>query len=116
MAQSRDRIGRFAGSGGVSYGNRSDRDSDIRSAKRQTGKLNRESRALQARVSRLEAKAPSARVSSAKAGIASARAKKAKATKKLSASRSRMAELKVQLAASQARLGGKSATKRGARI
>jgi valyl-tRNA synthetase len=109
MAQSRDRIGRFAGSGGVSYGNRSDRDSDIRSAKRQTGKLNRESRALQARVSRLEAKAPSARVSSA-------RAKKAKATKKLSASRSRMAELKVQLAASQARLGGKSATKRGARI
>ena len=115
MAQRRDRLGRFASSGGVTYGNRSDRDSDKRAAKRETNKLNKEQKTLEAKITKLKASAPSAKVASAKAGLAGARAKKAEATAKLKASQGRMAELKAQLAASQARLGGKSATKRGAR-
>ena len=43
----RDRSGRFAG-GGVTYGNRSDRNSDRRWAKRETAKLNKEQKALEA--------------------------------------------------------------------
>ena len=115
MAQRRDRIGRFAGGGGVTYGNRSDRDSDRRAAKRETSKLNKEQAAAQQKLGKLKASAPSAKVASAQAGLAGARAKKAAATEKLTASNGRMAELKVRLAASKARLGGKSATKRGAR-
>jgi len=115
MAQRRDRIGRFASSGGVTYGNRSDRDSDRRAAKRETNTLNKKQKILQAKVARLKASAPDAKVASAQAGLVGARAKKAEATAKLKASQSRLAELKAQLTASQARLGGKSATKRGSR-
>ena len=115
MAQRRDKNGRFAGSGGVSYGNRSDRDSDKHAAKRETNKLNKQQKALESKLAKAKASAPSAKVASAKTGLAGARAKKAEATKRLNASKVRMAELKAQLAASQARLGGMSATKRGAR-
>lgn len=115
MAQRRDKIGRFAGGGGATYGNRSDRDSDRRAAKRETSKLNKEQAAAQQKLGKLKASAPSSRVAAAQSGLAGARAKKAAATEKLTASKAKLADLKAQLAASKARLGGKSATKRGAR-
>ena len=115
MAQRRDKNGRFAGGGGATYGNRSDRDSDKRWAKRETGKLNKEQKALESKLAKAKASAPSAKVASAKAGLAAAQAKGKEAAAKVNASKARMAELKAQLAASQARLGGMSATKRGAR-
>ena len=107
--------GRFAGSGGATYGNRSDRDSDKRWAKRETGKLNKEQKALESKLAKAKASAPSAKVTSAKAGLAAAQAKGKEAAAKLKASKARMAELKAQLAASQSRFGDLLAPKRKAR-
>jgi hypothetical protein len=52
MAQRRDQIGRFAGGGGATYGNRSDRNSDRRAAKRETGKLNKEQKTLESKLAK----------------------------------------------------------------
>jgi len=117
MARSykRDKIGRFASTGSASYGNKSDRSSDERWAKREKTKLNKEKKELESKIQKLQQKQPLSKVAAAESGLKAARAKKAEATKKLEASKARLADLKAQLAASQARLGGKSATKRGAR-
>jgi chromosome segregation ATPase len=111
----RDRNGRFASTGGASYGNRSDRDSDQRWARSETKRLTKEQDGLKAKKAKLEAKKPEAKVAKAKAGLDAARAKKAEAGKAKAASQSRLAELKKQLEESKARLGGHSATKRGSR-
>ena len=115
MAQRRDKNGRFAGGGGATYGNRSDRDSDKRWAKRETDKLNKEKKALESNLAKAKASAPSAKVASAKAGLAAAQAKGKEAAAKLKASKARMAELKAQLAASQSRFGDLLTPKRKAR-
>lgn len=122
MARSykRDKNGRFAGIGGASYGNLSDLKSDERYFKRERKKLESKQKELKQKKDELKQKlkekpGSNAQIKELEAKRDDAARRAKEAGEKAAASRARIADLKKQLEASKARLGGKSATKRGAR-